>query len=138
MHDLTEPQRQELLKNKNVEKITNKFIVYTSEFKVKAVELFLDGQHADKVFLDEKIPIHFFKEDYPRSCIKRWKKKYSENGPEALMEDNRGHGSTGRPKKEDPSELTYEELLAVVEIQQEVILDLKKRNALAKKKRLKS
>jgi transposase len=138
MHELSESQRQELLKNPHVEKITDKFVSYTSIFKIKAVELYLEGQHPDKIFLDAQIPIHFFRKDYPRYNIKRWKKKYQERGAESLKQDGRGSGSSGRPRKESLDELTYDELLTIVEIQREVIEDLKKRNALAKKKKLKS
>lgn len=62
MQELSESQRQELLKNPHIEKITDKFVNYTSTFKVKPVELYLEGQHPDKIFLDALIPIHFFLE----------------------------------------------------------------------------
>lgn len=138
MQNLTDKQKRVLLENSNVEKITEKHVVYTSKFKIHALEAYLRGQSPNQIFLDAGIDPDFFVTKYCQSCLKRWKKKYQESGIESLKEDKRGSGSTGRPKDESLNELTYEELLTVVEIQREVITDLKKRNALAKKKRLKN
>lgn len=138
MKTLSEKERRALLKNPNVKKITEKHVVYTSKFKIHALEAYLNGKSPNQIFLDAGIDPDVFVTRYCQSCLKRWKKKCQEEGLESLREDKRGSGSTGRPKDESLNELTYEELLAVVEIQKEVILDLKKRNALAKKKRLKS
>jgi hypothetical protein len=63
-------------------------------------------------------------------------KKFDEGGEESLKEDNRGIRSTGRPKKERLEDLTYDELLALVEIHQEALEEVKKQNALARKKKL--
>ncbi len=138
MHNLSKSQKSELLKNPNVEKITDKHVVFTSKFKVQAVEAYLSGQSQDLIFSKAGINLDWFIPYYARDSIKKWKKKYTEQGAESFYVETRGLGATGRPKNENFNELTYEELLAVVEIQKEVISDLKKRNALAKKKRLKS
>ncbi|MFT6633227.1 MAG: hypothetical protein ACJAS4_003197 [Bacteriovoracaceae bacterium] len=61
-------------------------------------------------------------------------KKYLEQGKGSFDIELRGSSKTGRPKKENLDELTYEELRAVVEIQREVIEELKNRKALVKKK----
>jgi len=135
MHELSEQQRRKLLENPNVEKITEKFIQYSSSFKIKAVERYLRGDHPDQIFTDAKILINFFEKQYARHCLKRWKKKYEEEGAESLTNDRRGTGSLGRPKNENLDELTYEELQAIIEIQRGVIEELKKQKALAKKKR---
>ena len=134
MHNLSEYQRRILLENTNVEKITEKFVVYTSGFKVKTVKQYLNGESPNDIFLKANIPIELFIKGYCLSCIKRWKKKYLEQGPESLKEDKRGHATIGRPKKENLDELTYEELQAMVEVQRGLIEELKKKKALAKKK----
>ena len=57
-----------------------------------------------------------------------------DDGKEAFFVENRGSSTTGRPKKENLDELTYQELQAIIEIQRGVIEELKKKRALAKKK----
>lgn len=134
MQELSDHQRRVLLKNPNVEKITDKHVVFTSKFKVKAVESYLSGKSPNQVFEDANIKLQYFKPKYAQYCLKKWKKKYVEEGKDSFNIEKRGSGSGGRPKNENLSELTYEELQAIVEIQREVIEELKKKRALAKKK----
>jgi class 3 adenylate cyclase len=61
--------------------------------------------------------------------------KFKTEGEESLRNDERGKGATGRPKGESLEDLTYDELLALVEIQQEALNDIRKQNALARKKK---
>lgn len=135
MHDLSDYQRRKLLKNSYIEKITEKHIVYTAQFKKRSVEKYFKGKKPDQIFKDAGISPEFFTNNYCRLCLKRWKKKYLENGEDSFKKDKRGLGSLGRPKNANPDELTVEELKALVEVQQEVIEVLKKNRALAKKKR---
>ena len=133
MHALTPYQQSKLLANRNVLEVSEKSVSYTPAFKIKAVHQLMDGVSPDQIFLDAGIPIHFFKEDYCRYCLKRWVQKLQVEGEESLYED--GRGSTGRPKKERPEDLTYDELLSLVEIQKGALEELKKQNALERKKK---
>lgn len=135
MHSFSPSQRSKLLSNKNVQDVSEKSVTFNAEFKIKAINLFLAGSAPNKIFEEAGIPLEYFKEDYCRCCLKRWLKKLKAEGLDALREDHRGSGSTGRPKSEKPEDLTYEELLALVEIQKEALEDLKKQNALARKKK---
>ena len=135
MNDLSNYQKQLLLKNPFVERITSKHVVYTSKFKIKAVKLRLRGYEAEAIFKEHGINPDYFRPDYCRYCIKRWKKTYDEGGFDALKKDRRGTSSgSGRPSKPKFEDYTKEELLAVIDIQNEVITELKKKRALAKKK----
>jgi hypothetical protein len=134
MQELSDYQRKELLLNPNVEKITEKHVVFTSKFKIKAVELYFDGKSPNNIFEDAGIKTHYFKPKYSQLCIKKWKKKYLEQGKESFSIELRGSSKVGRPRKENLDELTYEEMRVVIEIQREVIEELKKRKALVKKK----
>ena len=135
MNSLSNYQKQLLIKNPFVERITSKHVVYTSKFKTKAVKLTMKGRDPDTIFKEHGINPSYFKPDYCRCCIKRWVKKYNNEGSEALKNDRRGSSSNGgRPSKVDYQEYTKKELLAVIDIQNEVITDLKKKKALAKKK----
>lgn len=131
---LSDAQRKELLKSGNVEKITDHQVIFKPSFKTKAVEEYLKGTKPDDIFLSHGISPQFFEAQYCRLCIKRWKKKYSEQGKDSLKLETRGSGATGRPKKDDLDDLTYVELKALVQIQREVIEGIKKMRALAKKK----
>jgi hypothetical protein len=134
MQELSEYQRKTLLKNPNVEKITDKHVIFTSKFKRKAVEAYLAGESPIKIFENAEINIYYFKPNYTQYCIKKWKKKYIDHGKESFDIEMRGSSKTGRPKTESLDELTYDELRAVVEIQRGVIEELKKKKALVKKK----
>lgn len=134
MQELSDYQRRILSKNPNVKKITEKHVVYTSNFKIRAVESYISGKSPDAIFESSGIDPKFFISDYCQSCIKRWKKKYLEKGEESFEIEKRGSSTIGRPKKENLDKLTYEELQAIVEIQQGVIEELKKKRALARKK----
>lgn len=134
MHQLTDYQRQKLLENPCVEKITDKHVVFTSKFKIESVEKYLSGLSPDEIFQDKSINLKFFKKNYAQYCLKKWKKKYFEQGKESFKIETRGSGSKGRPKTQNLEKLTYDELLAIIEIQKGVIEDIKKKKALAKKK----
>jgi transposase len=137
MHAFTPSQRSTLLANRNVQDVTEKSVSFTSAFKIKAVHKYLDGASPDQIFLDAGIPINYFKEEYSRFCLKRWVHKFRTEGEESLNDDQRGKmaESPGRPKKENPQDLTYDELLILVEIQKGALEELKKKNALARKKK---
>lgn len=134
MQELSSYQKRKLLENPNVEKITEKFVSFTPDFKSLAVKKYLNGENANEIFLQAKIPIHFFKSDYCRSCLKRWKKKFQQDGASSFSDEKRGSSKVGRPKKENLDDLSYEELQAIIEIQKGVITELKKKKALAKKR----
>lgn len=135
MQELSDYQRKVLLSNPNVEKITEKHVIYKSKFKIQAVEKYLKGHKPDEIFEEAEISPHYFNKNYCRFCLKRWKKKYSEQGRDSLKISQTGKQATGRPKSINTDEMTLEELKAMVEIQHEVIDMLKKSRALAKKKK---
>ena len=136
MNELSDYQRRKLLENPNVEEITEKHIHYSFSFKVKAVESYLKGKKPSEIFLDAGIDPSLFETDYCLYAIKRWKKKYEEEGRDSLKSSSTGLKATGRPRIENINELTYEELQTIVEIQREIITELerKKKLALAKKR----
>lgn len=136
MNQLSDYQKRKLLENPNVEEITGKHIHFAAAFKIKAVESYLKGKRPDDIFLEAGIDPVIFEDKYCLSSLKRWKKKYEEEGRESLKESGTGKNATGRPKNENLDDLTYEELQVIVQIQRDMIkeLELKKKLALAKKK----
>lgn len=136
MSTFTPKQRSKLLANRNVKDVTEKTVSFDPTFKIKAVHQYRDGISPNSIFEEAGVPLEYFKDDYCRNCLKKWVKKFDEGGEESLYEDNRGSGNSGRPKKERLEDLTYDELLALVEIQKEALKEVKKQNALARKKKL--
>lgn len=131
MQNFTPYQKKVLLENMNVQKITENHLVFTSEFKIKAVEFYLKGMSADEIFISHGFDANFFEKDYFRSNLRRWKVKYEKEGKNSLKEETRGN--TGRPKSVDIDSYSLEDLKAIVFIQDEIIEELKKKKALAKK-----
>ena len=134
MKEIPPKLRKRLESNSNVLKVANKSITYTSNFKEDALLLHENGFSADQIFINAGIPLEEFPKGYARYCIKRWKKKVNDSGVGSLSSDGRGKNATGRPKGEGLDDLTREELIAIIEIQREVLEERKKRRALAKKK----
>lgn len=134
MNQLTDYQRRKLLENPNVESITDDRVYFTGDFKIWSVENYLKGKHPNDLFTAAGIDLSFFEEKYAYFCLKRWKKKYMTEGKKSLLINLTGINSTGRPVEEKHDHLSYEELVELVAIQKEIIADLKKKKALAKKK----
>jgi transposase len=99
MSKFSEVERKKLLSNKYVQKVTDTQVLFTSEFKIKAIELFSQGFSPEKVFLKLEIDTSLFLPAFPKKSITRWRKIYKEYGVEGLIQENRGRNSTGRPKK---------------------------------------
>lgn len=129
MNNLSDYQRRKLLENPNVEEITEKHIHYSSSFKIKAVESYLKGKKPSEIFLDAEIDPSMFDEGYCLYAIKRWKKKYEDEGRDSLKVSNTGLKATGRPKSENLDDLTYEELQTIVEIQRALLAEYEKKKS---------
>ena len=134
MHSFSPQQRSKLLANRNVQDVNEKTISFTPDFKIASVHEYLNGSSPDQIFESAGLPVEYFKQGYCRNCLKKWVKKFRENGEDSLRIDDRGKGSTGRPKAERLEDLSYDELLALVEIHKGALEELRKQRALAKKK----
>lgn len=130
MKKWSEADKKALLSNKYVSKITGSQVTFSPTFKIKAVEMNLEGKSPRDIFFSLGIDPAYFVSDYPKKTISRWRKIYLEKGKDALKEENRGQGSTGRPKKEyDPNDMdSVRARLAYLEAENDF---LKKLHALA-------
>jgi transposase len=131
---LTVKQRAVLLSNPNVLQITKSNVEYTPEFKLEAIEAYQSGLTAEEVFEEYGFDTSIYLNDYCSKAIKRWILKLAKYGEDSFFEQIRGKGATGRPKNIDTANLSMEEMKALLDIQQGVIEELKKRHALARKK----
>lgn len=128
--------REILLKNRYVERVTEKQIIYKSDFKVAAVEQYQRGIAPSEILEGAGIPLRYFRSQYARDLLRDWLDKTRSQGIDSLKTSMRGKSasaSRGRPRKHF-SKMTYTDLEALVEVQARIIEDLKKKRALAKKK----
>lgn len=132
---LSDHQRRKLLENPNVEEITEKHIHFTPDFKIKAVQLNLKGVSPEEIFQTHGLDLSLFTDRYADYAIKRWRKKYKDEGKTSLSTPQTGTKTLGRPKKDRPEDYTKEELWKLLHLQRDMIIEIKKQKALAKKKK---
>jgi transposase len=118
-----------LSRNPNVQKVGSSQILFTGLFKIQAVKLNLRGKSPSDIFNDHGIDTALFLDDYPKKSVSRWRKIYEKLGEAGLLEERRGKGSKGRPKRKldarDP-----EALLARIAYLEAENFIIKKLNAL--------
>lgn len=83
--------------NPCVEKCTSKSIAFTYDFKKNALERYNQGVSSKEIFRGAGFDLNMWRKDYPRECLKRWRKIVKKKGFQGLVE-SRGILSTGRPK----------------------------------------
>ena len=104
----TSLEMEKILINKHVLRVTEKSITYTTDFKLAAVQSYIQGQKPTEIFLFAGFDLEIIGHKTPKQALFRWRKLYEQHGEQALAEDGRGRGSIGRPSTR---ELTIEERL---------------------------
>lgn len=133
MQNLTKSQKKILLESPHVVKITESHVVFTPEFKVKAVELYLAGTSPKEIFHLNGIDPSLFILDFCRSSIRRWVIKFETEGIEAFSNESRGSGTPSRPVTNNLDSYSMDDLKSIIIVQEEMIEELKKKRALARK-----
>ena len=128
MENLTKKHLDFLKNHKSVERITSKQVIFSFEFKLKAVKNYLNGISSINTFKDENLD--FLPRKMITNSVLRWKDKYNSEGEKGLVESKKGRQPI---HKKDSSALSYEELLAKVEYLEQENDFLKKLKALRKK-----
>lgn len=111
-------EKEELLKSKAIEKVTNSSATYSKEFKIFAVGEYIAGKMPLQIFIEAGINVNILGREQPERCLRRWRKIHNEYGIDRLLKENRGMGSSGRPSKKV---LTTEEKLAKLERENEIL-----------------
>ena len=132
MENWSETEKERLLSNRFVEKITRTQITFTAEFKISAVKANLEGKSPKDFFRESGIDTSLVSDQLPKKCVSRWKKTYLEKGSKGFKEETRGRKATGRPKEKFAS---AEAELAYLRLENEF---LKKLHALANSKEKKN
>lgn len=93
-------QIEDLLRNPNVIKCSDKAISYSKEFKIKAVkQYFEDGLPVRHIFVNAGFDLSVIGDDNPTKCLTRWKKTFKSRGVDGLLNDRRGKTpGGGRPR----------------------------------------
>jgi transposase-like protein len=90
-------QMEMLLKNKNVEKCSERSILYRKDFKILAIREYLQGLPSSEIFKQAGFDIRIIGDDIPKECIRRWLRIFKAKGEAGLKTDGRGKLG-GRPK----------------------------------------
>lgn len=94
----TREQIKELLNNENVAHV-GKAIVYSKDFKVRAVELYEQGPMPQEIFRQAGFDLNVIGKQKPKSLMRDWNRIYRLKGAVGLRTEIRGRGNGGgRPK----------------------------------------
>lgn len=125
----TNEQIDDLLKNKNVSKFRGKYISYSRDFKVKAVNQYLNERMSPRqIFEQAGFDLNVIGKLKPKYLIHDWSVIFREKGVKRLQMENRGKGASGRArvKKEKVNEkLTDKEKIKRLQLE---VQYLKKEN----------
>ncbi|MGL4874073.1 MAG: HTH domain-containing protein [Clostridium sp.] len=81
-------EKEILLKNINIERVTDKQVTFTKEFKLYAAKQSIENKKfPTEIFLEAGIDIKIIGADAPKDCLRRWRNKYKEQGPASLLEN---------------------------------------------------
>lgn len=127
----SDKDRRSLESNPLIKSVGANKVKFSSKFKLKALKFHAEGFKPSDIFLKLGVDPNLFLKDYPKKCLSRWKKIVDAHGEEGVVQERRGKGATGRPKK---AELKDEKALlariAYLEAENDF---LKKLRALAEK-----
>jgi hypothetical protein len=99
----TNEQINEISKNKNVARCSEKSITYHKDFKIEAIKQYDRGMSAKEIFKEAGFDLSAMGRDTPRYRIRDWRKTFKTKGIQGLSVETRGKGG-GRPKTKWPSD----------------------------------
>lgn len=82
--------RDSLLRNPNVESVTESHVVYTSEFKNSALNSYEAGISGRIIWLNAGFNLDHFVSGYFRKALKRWKQQSLHSSGSSWTEESRG------------------------------------------------
>lgn len=110
----TSKETEQISKNRNVSRCSERSITYSKDFKINAVKLYNEqGLTSTEIFRQAGFDLDTIGRDQPKSCLKRWNRRYRTKG-EAGLEETRGVAG-GRHKK--PRDLSAADRIKRLEIE---------------------
>jgi len=135
MEQISEQRRSRMLKNPNIARVTKKQIIFTQEFRTTFVRMRDEGFNTVDILIRSGFRASDFEPGYFNDCVFRWR-----NQEKRLVQGNSKQAKKrGRPKgsKEKNFQtlenLTPNDLKSIILVQEEMIKELKKLDALTKK-----
>lgn len=129
----TREQIKTLLDNPNVSKCSGKAIVYSKDFRIKAIKLYNEqGLGPQEIFRQAGFNLDIIGADKPKGCLKRWQKIYRTKGETGLKTESRGRNG-GRPKTKyqtDQEKIKYlEAQVAYLKVENDFLAKLRAKRA---------
>lgn len=101
----TKQQIEELLKNENVVRCSEKSITYSKDFKLNAVRLYNEQYIGSReIFRQAGFNLTVIGNDRAEDCLLRWKRIFKKKGSEGLAEVRGNNGIKGKTKTKDLSD----------------------------------
>ena len=96
-HIFTSEEIGKLKQNQFVFNCSDRSIIYTYEFKKRALEQYHQGVSSNEIWRRAGFDISSWKKHYTKDCIHNWKRIFKKKGFEGLAK-LRGSQATGRPR----------------------------------------
>jgi len=110
----TNEQINELLRNPNVLRCSEKSITYHKDFKSRAVKQYQDeGSSALQIFKQAGFNVDVIGRDVPKNCLYDWIKIFKAKGIDGFSKEQRG----GPGRRRSPKNLTDQEKIEALELQ---------------------
>lgn len=119
----TDQEKVELQKNPNILKVRDCNATFSPKFKIFAVKENQKGKTAKIIFSEAGINPDILGTDGAKSAIKRWRKKYKEEGEEGLINPKRAKGC-GRTRTKPLTLEEAEAKIALLEAENEFLKKL--------------
>lgn len=86
----TSEQMEILKRNPYVKDCSERSILYSKDFKIKAVKQYEEGMTSKEIFDKAGFDLKIIEKDTPKGCLKRWNRIYKKKGIVGLEKDFRG------------------------------------------------
>lgn len=134
-------EQENLLKNKNVAKCSDKTISYRSEFKLWAVKQYEEGFDPQEIFKKAGFEMKIIGGENPGRRLGDWLRIFKSKGIAGLTKETRGQGG-GRPKTRGENDKETIKFLkakvAYLKAENDFLVQLRKRKGLEVSRRIDS
>src|SRR3989344_3864022 len=79
-----EEQIEEISKNKNVARCSDKSVTYHKDFKIGAIKKYYQGMSAKEIFKEAGFDVNILGKDAPRYRVRDWRKTFKTKGTRGL------------------------------------------------------
>jgi hypothetical protein len=133
MRNLSKDQKDQLLKSKSIESVTESQVVYSVEFKKLAIKLRNEGMHPHEIFIEGDLDFEFIDLPYMRKTIDRWSDLHEQYGDDYFKVESRGKNKKTKLNNDDLDNWTDEDLKTLILVYEQMVEELGKKKASTKK-----